>query len=94
MFMCDIMWIAIHIIIWVKSMRTIQMTIDDVLLGKVDRASQTLGVPRSAFIRRALETALRDLKIAHLEQQHIAGYQQKPAAEGEFDVWESEQIWD
>ncbi len=74
-------------------MKTVQMTIDDGLLEKVDRASQSLGLPRSAFIRQALEAALRDLKIAQLERQHVAGYQRKPPVEGEFDVWEAEQAW-
>jgi hypothetical protein len=87
------MWIIIQIIRWSIIMKTIQMTIDDTLLGKVDRASRLLGLPRSAFIRQALEEALRDLKVAQLEQAHAAGYQRQPPAEGEFDAWEAEQAW-
>ena len=74
-------------------MKTIQMTIDEKLLMKVDRASQSLGMARSAFIRQALEQALRTQTIRDLEAQQIAGYTQEPVIKGEFDVWEGEQDW-
>ena len=74
-------------------MKTIQMTIDEVLLGRVDSACHSLGVARSAFIRRALELSLCRLSIAEMEQQHIAGYQRLPVQPGEFDIWENEQDW-
>lgn len=74
-------------------MKTVQMTIDEALLERVDEATQMLGMARSAFIRRALELALRDLNIAELERQHREGYQRHPVTPGEFDVWEAEQAW-
>jgi hypothetical protein len=76
-----------------KRMKTIQMTIDEELLNRVDRAIETLGMPRSAFIRRALELALRELSISEMERRHIEGYQRYPILPGEFDIWESEQAW-
>ena len=74
-------------------MKTIQMTIDEVLLKQVDEAAQTLGLARSVFIRQALEIALRELAIAKLEQEHIDGYRSQPVMAGEFDIWENEQEW-
>jgi metal-responsive CopG/Arc/MetJ family transcriptional regulator len=74
-------------------MKTIQMTIDENLLERVDQATQSLGVARSMFIREALELALRNLTIAELERQHREGYEQYPVVAGEFDVWEAEQAW-
>lgn len=74
-------------------MKTIQMTIDDALLTRVDQAIQFLGIARSAFIRQALEQALRSQAIVEMEQKQIAGYQQRPVGAGEFDVWEAEQAW-
>ena len=74
-------------------MKTIQMTIDDQLLAEVDQATQALQTTRSAFIRTALQLALRQYQIGQLEQQHAAGYRTRPVAPGEFDVWEGEQHW-
>jgi metal-responsive CopG/Arc/MetJ family transcriptional regulator len=74
-------------------LKTIQMTINDTLLEQVDQASHSLGIARSAFIRQALELALRESKITDLEQKQIAGYKHHPVVSGEFDVWETEQTW-
>jgi metal-responsive CopG/Arc/MetJ family transcriptional regulator len=74
-------------------LKTIQMTIDDELLERVDRLSTSIGMARSAFIRRALELALRELKVANLERRQIAGYQVRPVIPGEFDAWQDEQAW-
>jgi metal-responsive CopG/Arc/MetJ family transcriptional regulator len=74
-------------------MKTIQMTIDEALLERVDRVTKSLGIPRSAFIRQALELALREIKIDELQQRHGEGYQRFPVAPGEFDIWEKEHAW-
>lgn len=74
-------------------MKTIQMTIDDDLLEKVDRATEQLQINRSAFIRAALQRALHHHQIEQLEQQHAAGYARVPITSGEFDLWEAEQQW-
>ena len=74
-------------------MKTIQMTIDEPLLVKVDRAIEELKMTRSAFIREALELALRYYQILEMEQKHAAGYAQHPVEPGEFDVWVDEQAW-
>jgi len=72
-------------------MRTIQITIDEPLLAEVDRAMQQLGITRSAFIRNALELALKQQKITLLERRHQEGYTKKPVEPAEFDIWEPEQ---
>jgi len=74
-------------------MKTIQMTIDDELLAEVDHLTATLQINRSAFIRSALQLALRHHVMLDKEQQHAKGYAQHPVAPGEFDVWEAEQSW-
>lgn len=74
-------------------MKTIQMTIDESLLDEVDQVIQDLKTTRSAFIRKALERALKEYAISKLEQQHAQGYARHPAAPGEFDIWEPEQAW-
>jgi metal-responsive CopG/Arc/MetJ family transcriptional regulator len=74
-------------------MKTIQITIDEELLQKVDQATQLQRVARSQFIRKALEDALRQLAIEELERKQFEGYQRLPVINGEFDIWESEQAW-
>ena len=75
-------------------MKIIQITIDERLLSNVDRMVTELKTTRSAFIREALEAALRRHKIAQLEQQHAQGYAKHPVEAGEFDVWTTEQVWE
>ncbi len=66
-------------------MKTIQMTIDESLLAEVDRATQDLKTTRSAFIRAALQLALRRHVIGKLEQEHAQGYARHPVTPDEFD---------
>ena len=74
-------------------MKTIQMTIDEPLLVEVDRVIRDLDTTRSAFIRDALQLALRQHKIAQMERKHADGYARHPVHSGEFDGWEDEQVW-
>jgi metal-responsive CopG/Arc/MetJ family transcriptional regulator len=74
-------------------MKTVQMTFEEELLKRVDRAARKLGTTRSAFARKALRDALGRLAASELERKHRRGYQAKPVRRGEFDVWESEQVW-
>ncbi len=74
-------------------MKTIQITIDEELLDSVDQVVGEIGATRSAFVRAALERALRQWQIRRLEAQHAAGYGRQPAMPGELDGWEGEQHW-
>lgn len=74
-------------------MKTVQMTLDEELIVKVDRAVRKLGTTRSAFAREALREALRKLATRAHEQRQIEGYRRKPVKRGEFNVWEGEQVW-
>ena len=74
-------------------MKTIQMTIDEPLLAEVDQAIKSLDTTRSAFIREALQLALRRYKILELERKQAKGYAKYPVEPGEFDIWLDEQAW-
>lgn len=82
-----------HIDLRGEKMKTIQMTIDEPLLTEVDQLILTLDTTRSAFIREALQLALRRHELAELEVKHAEGYARHPVVPGEFDVWEDEQAW-
>lgn len=87
------MWIIIHINMVMLMMKTIQMTINEELLTQVDQVVKAEKSNRSAFIRQALENALRHYKIAELEQQHANAYLQQPVKAGDVDEWLEEQDW-
>ena len=74
-------------------METIQLTVDESLLAEVDRVTRQLSMTRAAFVRVALELALRNQKTIALEQQHAQGYARHPVKPDEFDEWDSEQVW-
>jgi metal-responsive CopG/Arc/MetJ family transcriptional regulator len=74
-------------------MRTVQMTLDERLVDRVDRAARKLGKTRSAFTRDALREALSRLATLEKERQHRRGYEARPVQPGEFDDWVREQVW-
>jgi metal-responsive CopG/Arc/MetJ family transcriptional regulator len=74
-------------------MRTIQMTLDDELVATVDQVVKKLKTTRSAFARKALRNAIKQVNVSQLEKKHKKGYGQHPAGKTEFSVWESEQEW-
>jgi metal-responsive CopG/Arc/MetJ family transcriptional regulator len=76
-----------------KYMKTIQMTVDIPLLAELDQVVQSMHTTRSAFIREALQLALRQYRVRQLEQKHARGYSNFPPTPDEFTPWESEQIW-
>jgi hypothetical protein len=74
-------------------MKTVQMTLDDNLVLEVDKAARRMGTTRSAFTRDALRSALQRIRAKELEQKHREEYERKPVRQGEFSIWEHEQVW-
>lgn len=74
-------------------MRTVQMTLDEDLVEEVDRMVAHLGTTRSAFAREAFRAALERTRELGLESRHQQGYARFPVKPGEFEDWETEQVW-
>ncbi|MBI2470568.1 MAG: CopG family transcriptional regulator [Planctomycetes bacterium] len=74
-------------------MKTIQMTLDDDLVASVDEVVKKLKTTRSAFTRKALKDAIKQVNLNILEKKHKTGYKRYPVGKTEFSVWESEQEW-
>jgi metal-responsive CopG/Arc/MetJ family transcriptional regulator len=74
-------------------MKTIQITIDPLLLKAVDKLTRVRKTTRSALIRSSLEAELRRERINELEARHVDGYLKRPPAPGEFDAWLDQQDW-
>ena len=74
-------------------MKTVQMTLDDDLVEKVDKIVKEIKTTRSAFTRTALREAIKNLNVNRLEQKHRRGYEIHPVKKDEFSIWEEEQNW-
>ena len=74
-------------------MTTIQMTLGEDLLKEMDRKVKSLKTTRSALIRDSIRQYLQILNVRQLEAKHREGYAKRPVKRGEFDGWESEQVW-
>lgn len=59
-------------------MQTIELTLDESLLAKVQQAADSLQMTRSDFIRVALERAVKQRERIALERQHSASYMDHP----------------
>jgi metal-responsive CopG/Arc/MetJ family transcriptional regulator len=68
--------------------KTVQMTIEDALLEDVDDITTLLGTTRSAFIRQALQAALKKHRKKLLERKHAEGYKVlEMQLEAQDDEW-------
>jgi Predicted transcriptional regulators containing the CopG/Arc/MetJ DNA-binding domain and a metal-binding domain len=74
-------------------MKTVQMTLDEDLIARVDRAARRLKTTRSGFTRQALREALKHITTLQREAQHRRGYAAHPAGRDEFSGWDKEQAW-
>ncbi len=74
-------------------MKTIQITIDEALLKELDQIIKKTKESRSAIIRNAILSYLRQRRITEMEEKHKKGYEKNPIREDEFSVWEDEQVW-
>lgn len=74
-------------------MKTIQVDLEDSVLEEVERATRALDMTREAFVRTALERALRQREVIALERRHARGYDANPQTTEEVGEWEAEQVW-
>lgn len=74
-------------------MKTIQMTMDEDLLNRVDQVITELNTTRSDFFRESAQYYFQRLRIKKLEKKHREGYLKHPVSSGEFDIWEAEQVY-
>ena len=65
--------------------------LDSVELPKMRRAIVT--ILNEEPTKEVLDLALKNQKIAVMEQKHAEGYARHPSKQDEFSEWESEQVW-
>jgi metal-responsive CopG/Arc/MetJ family transcriptional regulator len=75
-------------------MKTIQITVDEDLLTRLDADEETKRTGRSAVFRRAVEAYLQRRRRAGITDSYRRGYGKKKAAlDYGFDTWENEGVW-
>ena len=68
------------------SVKTIQVTIEDSMLEKVDRLVQQMNITRSAAIRQALTQWIHERYMEELDRLDEEGYRRQPVGPDEFWV--------
>jgi metal-responsive CopG/Arc/MetJ family transcriptional regulator len=74
-------------------LKTIQITLPEPLLVKIDQTATDLKTSRSGFARQAFEEALFRLQLMKMERQDAEAYAQQPQDIEEVTVWKSVQDW-
>jgi len=77
-------------------LKTIQITVPEQLLVRIDEFVANAKMTRSGFIRRAVEEELRRARIAEMERLDREAYERQPVTEKELEelaLWESAQDW-
>mgnify|MGYP001592036316 CR=1 FL=1 len=69
-----------------EDMVTVQMTLDEQLVKRVDDLAHKLRTSRSALAREALKDAIKKYQIMELEKKHKDGYLRHSVRKDEFDV--------
>jgi metal-responsive CopG/Arc/MetJ family transcriptional regulator len=87
------MRIKAHNPLEVDMLKTVQITLPEPLLVKIDRAATDLKISRSGFARQAFEETLFRLQLLQMERQDAEAYAQQPQDIEEVTVWKGVQDW-
>ena len=74
-------------------MKTIQITMDEKLLAKLDADEETRRDGRSAVLRRAVADYLSRRRRITIAGAYRKAYAKKAGLAGEFGHWEDEGVW-
>ena len=74
-------------------METIQVVLDSKLLRATEVAARRTKLNRSALIREAIRSYLKNLAITERELRDRKGYEGSPTESGVLPEWEAEAIW-
>ena len=74
-------------------MKAIQVTVDEVLLRKLDADAEVRELGRSAVLRRAVEAYLKRKRTADVDQAYERAYRGSDGLGREWDRWPDEGVW-
>ena len=74
-------------------MKTIQITMDERLLDRLDADAETRQDGRSAVLRRAVAEYLNRRRRATISSGYRQAYGKKAGIRREFEDWENKGVW-
>lgn len=74
-------------------MKTIQITMDEALLARLDKAEEVQQIGRSAVLRRATAEYLARQSRVEIARQYQKAYGANAGIGKEFKGWEGEAAW-
>lgn len=74
-------------------MKSIQVTLDEALLARLDRDEEVKRDGRSAVLRRAADLYLRQRKAREVSAAYRRAYGEQGRLGAEFEGWEGEGEW-
>jgi len=73
--------------------KSIQITLDEALLARLDQDDEVKRDGRSAVMRRAADLYLRKRKARDVAEAYRRAYGDQRGLAAEFDGWEEEGVW-
>ncbi len=74
-------------------MKNVQISMDEKLLDRIDRAGKPLGLKRSQIVREALKDWLRRQAVEQFERDWIRALHKRPDDAQRAEDWLSTQAW-
>ena len=74
-------------------MKNVQISFDEDLLETVDELAASSQLSRSAVVREALKTWIRQREVKNFEDEWIAKLKEKPQELGEAEAWSEAESW-
>jgi metal-responsive CopG/Arc/MetJ family transcriptional regulator len=73
--------------------KNVQISFDEDLLETVDELAASSQQSRSAIVREALKTWVRQREVKNFEEEWIARLKEKPQDPGETEAWAEAESW-
>jgi metal-responsive CopG/Arc/MetJ family transcriptional regulator len=74
-------------------MNSIQITVDEALLARLDADPEVERSGRSAVIRRAVDVYLRQRRTHQIDEAYRKAYGKKPGLGADWKGWTEEAVW-
>jgi len=74
-------------------MKNVQISFDEQLLRTIDRFATSSKLTRSAVVREAVETWIRQKEIKEFEDDWIKKLKESPVDADDSEVWLKTEIW-